>query len=204
MTHVNSCVAPPGSIIRVGVWLAGFVTLLTLLPSAAQDPGNRDDPAGGLFIVAAEGRDLVALPPYGDASSTAQPALQAPPAFGALTAASFQTSSQRIHVVSVGGDTYRAATPLDGPRSRIVFDPARRAFALLLPSIRIELNGDVRLDAVEAALGAVSTTVFESLGFVIVDLPADLHPAEAVERVRALPGQPDAAVRLRRPAIEWK
>ena len=121
-----------------------------------------------------------------------------------LTAQSFETGSRRIHVVSLDGDSYRAATPLDGPRSRVVFDPARRAFAPLLPSIRVELDGDVRLDAVEAALAAVRMTVFESLGFAVVDLPADLHPAEAVQRVRALPGQPEAAVRLRRPGIEWK
>lgn len=200
MALVNSCVAPTGSLIRVGLGVAGFVTLLTLLPAAAQDRPQRVDAANGLVVVAAEGRDLVALPPYG-----AVPAAQAAPAaFGGLTASSFETSSRRIHVVSVDGETYRAATPLDGPRSTIAFDPVRRAFAPLLPSIRVELDGGVRLDAVEATLGAVRIAVFESLGFAIVDLPSDLHPADAVERVRALPGQPDAAVRLRRPGIEWK
>ena len=200
MAHVKFCVAPPESTARVGLWPAGLVALLTLLPAAAQDAPGRVDAADGLLVLAAEGRNLVVLPPYG----AAPPGLAAPPAFGGLTARSLETASQRIHVVSLGGDTYRAATPLDGPWSRIAFDPGRRNFARLLPSIRVELNANVRLYEVEAALGAVRVTVFESLRFAIVDLPEDLHPAEAVERVRALPGQPDAAVRLMRPGIEWK
>ena len=34
-----------------------------------------------------------------------------------------------------------------------------------------------------AALGATGITVFESLGFAIVELPEELHPADAVARV---------------------
>ena len=195
MAPVKFCAAPTGPFACAGLW---FAVCVTTLPTAAQDAPQRVDAPDGLLVVTAEGGELLVLPPYG----TTYPV--APRAFGGLTATSFETASQRIHVVSLDGDAYRAATPLDGPRSRIVFNPARRAFAALLPSIRVELNAIVRLDAVEAALGAERVMVFESLGFAIVDLPAEVHPADAVERVRALPGQPVATVRLRRPGVEWK
>ena len=159
--------------------------MLTVLPSAAQIPPQPFDVSEDLRVVTAEGRNLVVLPSFAGASGTAQLAS------GGLTAQSFETPTQRIHAVSLDGDTYRAATPLAGPRSRIVFDPVRQAFAPLLPSIRVELDGGVRLDAVEAALGAVGVTVFESLGFAIVELPADLHPAEAVATCAGdCPGSP--------------
>ena len=195
MAPVKYCAAPTGPLACAGLW---FTVCVTMLPTAAQHAPQQVDAPDGLLVVAVEGGELLVLRPYGDT----YPAT--PRAFDGLTATSFETASQRIHVVSLDGDAYRAATPLDGPRSRIVFNPARRAFAALLPSIRVELNAIVRLDAVEAALGAERVTVFESLGFAIVDLPAELHPADAIERVRALPGQPVAAVRLRRPGVEWK
>ena len=178
--------------------------LLLALPGSAQDVPDRSFAAEGFRVVVAEGRELVVLPTSGGASDAAQPVPAAQPASGGFAAQSFETASQRIHIVRFDGETYRAATPLDGPRSRIVFDPARRAFASLLPSIRIELDGGVRPDTVAEALDAVGVTVFGSLGFAIIDLPRDLHPADAVARVRRLPGRPDAAVRLRGPRIEWR
>ena len=38
----------------------------------------------------------------------------------------------------------------------------------------------------------------------IEDILAGIRPADAVARVRNLPGQPEAAVPLRGPVIEWK
>lgn len=119
-------------------------------------------------------------------------------------ARSFETAAYRIHEVTVDGRTFRAATPLSGPRSRVVFDPVKQRFDSLLPSIRVELNKAIDLDAVAGAVNAIDMTVFESLRFAIVHLPADLHPADAIERLRFLPGEPQAAVRLRGPKIEWR
>ena len=174
------------------------MALAAALPAEAQEPMERPFAADGIRIVEAEGRDLVVLPSYAGSAGALEPAS------GGFAAQSFEAASRRIHVVTFEGDTFRAATPLDGPRSWIVFDPVRRAFASLLPSIRIELDAGVQLDAVAAEVGATGMTVFGSLGFAIVDLPEDLHPADAVARVRELPGQPDAAVRLRGPRIEWR
>lgn len=117
---------------------------------------------------------------------------------------SFETADYRIHLVTMDGRTFRAATPLSGPRSRLVFDPVRRRFGSLLPSIRVELGDGVDLDDLTSAVNAIDVTVFKSLGFAIVHLPADLHPADAIERLRFLPGQPDATVRLRQPKIKWR
>ena len=191
-------IAPPELMARAGRWPLGLAVLLLALAATGQERPDRTFAAQGFRVLAAEGRDLVVLPSYRGALDAGRPAS------GGFSTQTYETASQRIHVVSFEGDTFRAATPLDGPRSWIVFDPARRAFAPLLPSIRIELNGGVHLDAVAAEIGALRVTVFKSLGFAILDLPADLHPADATARVRNLPGQPYAEVRLRGPRIEWR
>ena len=177
---------------------------MLLLALSASAQADRTLSPDGHRVAVAEGREFVVLGPQASGSDGVQPALSAQPAADGFSARSYATDSQWIHVVEFGGKTYRAAAPLEGPRSRIVFDPVRRGFASLLPSIRIELKRGLQPDAVAEALDAVSVTVFESLGFAIVDLPEDLHPADAVARVRNLPGQPEAAVRLRGPRIEWK
>ena len=175
-----------------------LMTLAVAVPAQAQEPVDRPFPPDGLRIVEAEGRELVALPAYAGSADVLETAS------GGFAAQSFEAASHRIHVVTFEGETFRASTPLDGPRSWIAFDPDRRAFASLLPSIRIELGAGLELDAVSAQVGATGVTVFESLGFAILDLPEDLHPADAVARLQELPGQPDAAVRLRGPRIEWR
>ena len=155
--------------------------------------------AGRLFrVAAAAGREVIVL--SSDAGSLA--AVQAEVA--GFTAQSSETASQRIHVVLFEGETFRAATPLDGPWSRIVFDLSRRTFVPLLPSIRVELNEGVPIEAIAAEVAASGVTVFESLGFAIVDLPEDLHPADAVARVSNVFGATLASVRLRGPRIEWR
>lgn len=190
--------APPEPTARPAFRLAVLMALAAVLPAQAQELVDRPFPAGALPMVEAEGRNLVVLPARGgpaDALETVS---------GRFAAQSFESGSRRIHFVTFEGDTFKAETPLDGPRSWIAFDPERRAFASLLPSIRVELEPGMQLDAIASEIGATGVTVFESLGFAIVDLPRDLHPADAAERVRGLPGQPDAAVRLRGPRIEWR
>jgi len=145
-----------------------------------------------------EGRQVIVL-----ASGTGSPESAAYPS-GTIAVQSYETATRRKHIVSFKGRTYSASTPLEGPWSLVVFDPARRRFASLLPSIRVELVGGVDLKAIAETLDAVDITVFDSLGFAYVDLPNGLHPADAVDRVRNLNGAPRAAMRLRRPRIEWR
>lgn len=198
------CGIPPGA--ERGPWAAGaaghrarpawrnlVLSLLICLPVAAQESFTA--PPGTISL---EGRALIRLASAGDGAAVES----AGP--GGLIARSFETAAYRIHEVTIDGRTFRAATPLSGPRSRVVFDPVKRRFDSLLPSIRVELDRAVDLEAVAGAVNAIGTTVFESLGFAIVHLPADLHPADAIERLRSLPGEPQAAVRLRGPKIEWR
>lgn len=147
----------------------------------------------------AEDGNVLVLP-----AATATASLRLPSEFGPISAQSFETSVQRVHVVTVDGEIYRAATPLEGPASRIVFDPAQRRFAGLLPSIRVELDGAADLDAIAASLGALRVTPFERLGFAIVELPETLHPAQAIERLAALDDPPAASLRMQGPPIRWR
>ncbi len=174
----------------------GLLTLLLSATAAAQTTSDGAAMYGAARVSAAAGREVVAL--------SASRAAAAPTQIGGIVAQTRETATQRIHVVSYEGETYRAATPLDGPFSRIVFDPARRTFVPLLPSIRVELSGDVRIEDVAAQVGATGVTVFESLGFAIVELPRDAHPADAVARVSSAFGGGVAAVRLRGPRLEWR
>ena len=170
-----------------------LLTLLLTEPLTAQTIAN-----GGTRITAAGGREVIVL----SAQAASQAAAQTDAA--GFAAQSHETATQRIHVVTFEGETFTAATPLDGPWSRIVFDPARLSFVSLLPSIRVELRDGVQIEAVAAEVGATGITVFESLGFAFLDLPEELHPADAVARVSNVLGQPGASVRLRGPRIEWR
>ena len=161
-------------------------------------------------IVQSEGRELIVLPPYRPApgaNRSEQPdagGLAVQPGAGGLAVQSYETASRRLIAVSLEGETFRAAAPLAGPGSLLVFDPARRAFAELSPTIRVELGEGLDVDAAAAAVGATGVEVFESLGFAILTLPRGLHPADAVTVVRNLTGQSGAAVRLRAPRIQWR
>ena len=182
--------------------LIGMV-LAASLPASAQDASSIG--ADGPRLVTAEARRLVTMPalPTPPVASMAMLADE-PQETAALTVETFDTASHRVHVVSMAGKTWRAAAPLEGPRHWLAFDPARRKFAELMPSIRVELGNGVDPKAVAKAVDAVGIEVFETLGFAIVMLPTNLHPAAAEARIEALPGQPEAALRLRRPRIQWR
>ena len=175
--------------------------LLVVQFAPASEQADRATAAHGMVV--ADGRELIVLHPRSSEANPGRP-LTAATELPGFAAQSHEVDRQRVHVVELDGETYRAATPIDGPRSRIVFDPARRKFASLLPSIRVELDGVVNTDAVSAELDATRVTVFESLGFAILELPDDVHPVDAVRRVRNLSGGPTATVRLRAHRLEWK
>ena len=98
------------------------------------------------------------------------------------------------------GGLSRAATPLEGPASRIAFDPSRRTFAPLLPSIRVELDNEAQLESITELVGATRAVFFEKLGFAIIDLPETLHPLQAISRLESVSGLSRATIRLRGPA----
>lgn len=136
--------------------------------------------------------------------ATAPGARRVDSGFGPLAAQSYHTPSSRVHVVQFAGRTYRASTPLRGPGSRIVFDPGRKRFSTLLPSLRVQLAGGVPLQSIAEALGAVRVTRFESLGFAVVHLPEVLHPADALARITRRFGRAPASLRLRTQPIKWR
>lgn len=173
-------------------WFIGLLSLTAVAPLAAQE-----FVAGAMRSAVVEDRQLLVLASAPDAAA-------ASPLSGGFAAQSFETASHRIHVVTVDGETYRAATPLAGPRSHIAFDPARRRFVSLLPSIRVEHNGSAAMEAAAVAVGATGITLFASAGFAILDLPSDLHPADALAILDDLPGVPAASLRLRPPRIRWR
>ena len=145
----------------------------------------------------ADGRNVLVLP-------SASASSRMPSEFGPITGQSHETPFQRVHTVSIDGETYRAATPLDGPASRIVFDPMQRRFVELLPSIRVELDGAADLQAIVASVDAVRVTAFERLGFAIVELPETIHPAHAIQALSSLDGPPEVSLRMRGPPVRWR
>lgn len=149
-----------------------------------------------VVIGATVNREVVVLP-------VAAALTQIGTASGPMFTRSVETSSARIHTVSFEGETFRASTPLEGPASRIVFDPAQRKFAALLPSIRVELDDYSRLDVIAESLGAVDARAFERLGFAVIVLPETLHPVEAINSLTALEEGAEASLRLRGPRIRW-
>lgn len=161
-------------------------------PSAAQEVRTDD-----FVLAAAQGREVVVLP-------TEQASGGARPRQGAVNGYSFESGKRRVHVIEFEGEVFRAATPLEGPASRIAFDPSRRTFVPLLPSIRVEVESRDRLNAVARLFGSTNPVYFDRLGFGIIDLPEDLHPLEAIERLKAVYGQARASIRLRRPPLEWR
>ena len=187
----TSLTTVPGSWIfrLLRCWLA---FLLPCLPAAAQELI-----AGEYRIAATADRELVVLP------STAT-SIQTQLGLGPIDGRSYETLSQRIHVVSFDGEIFRAATPLEGASSRIVFDPKRRKFVQLLPSIRVELEDYAALDSIAEAIGAESATAFEQLGFAIIDLPETIHPVDAIAELEALPERPKASIRIRGPRVRWR
>ncbi len=176
------------------------LVILWCLAANAQNASKAVLADDGLHRVEAQGRELVLLPSHEHLLNGTGP--QSP--IDGLSVRTFPTASQQTIVVTFEGETFRATIPFDGGHTWLAFDPARRTFAELSASLRIELNESLDLEAVTDAVDATGVAVFESLGFAIVSLPRDLQPAEAAARVRNLPGQPDAALRLRAPRMRWR
>ena len=173
--------------------LLGLAVPLTFaIPAAAQEVRTDD-----FVVTAAQGREVVVLPTL-QASGTVRQAR------GRVYGYAFESGGRRVHVIEFEGEVFRAATPLEGPASRIAFDPSRRTFVPLLPSIRVEAESRDRLEAAAKLFGSANPVYFEQLGFGIIDLPEDVHPLEAIERLKTVSGGPRASIRLRRPPLEWR
>lgn len=169
----------------------GVVALLVVHTAAAEESA-----VDAMQLAPWQGRDVVVLPQAKSADSLRS-------ALGPIHAQSVETRNRRIHTVSFGGRAYRAATPLQGPASRVAFDPERRKFVAVLSSIRVEADSPAQLDAIARATGAVGTTWIARLGVAFIELPESLHPVEAIERLKAVPGNPKGSIRLRRPPVKW-
>lgn len=178
----------PGKWILPWWWLA----LVAGLPAIAEE-----SLLDQFRLLSTQGREVLLMP-------AAETSLQMPSVLGTIEARSYDMAHRRVHIVVFDGQTFRASTPLQGPSSRIAFDPSRRRFEQLLPSIRVELADGVAVHALAEAIGGAEVTLFESLGFAIIDLPPALHPAEALARLAALAEPPRASIRLRGPRIELR
>lgn len=152
---------------------------------------------GDFVLAAAQGREVVVLPTEQASGSVRQER-------GTVYGYAFESGDRRVHVIEFEGEVFRAATPLEGPASRIAFDPSRRTFAPLLPSIRVEVENRDRLNDIAKLLGSANSVYFDQLGFGFIDLPEDLHPLEAIERLKTVSGPARASIRLRRPPLEWR
>ena len=115
-----------------------------------------------------------------------------------------QSESSRTHRVTMAGREFELETPADAPESHLAFDPRRRAFTTLLPSLRVELTGQTDLAPLADALGATGVTRFEPLGFAFIDLPEGLHPIEALEIIENLQSGYSATVRLPPLPVFWR
>ena len=171
--------------------------ILVLALAACLSAAAEESLTAEIRVAATQGRE-VAVMPSGRSSGKARTAS------GWINGQSYETGSQRVHVVYFEGQTFRAATPLRGPSSRIAFDPSRRKFARLLPSIRVEIENPRQLESAKQALGASKADFFDKLGFAILHLPDDLHPVEAIARLSKVPGRPRGSIRLPRPPIRWR
>lgn len=178
--------------ILLPAFLGLAIALAFSLPSAAQEART-----GEFVLAAAQGREVVVLPTEQASGSVRQER-------GTVYGYAFESGERRVHVIEFEGEVFRAATPLEGPASRIAFDPSRRTFVPLLPSIRVEVESRDKLNAFAKLFGSANSVYFDRLGFGIIDLPEDLHPLEAIERLKAVSGQARASIRLRRPPLEWR
>ena len=177
--------------------LLGVLGIGVAAHSVHDSAAAQDSARGGFQVVAVSGRDAVLLP---SAAATAQ--LRS--AAGAILGRSYETAGHRIHELTIEGRMYRAATPLDGPASRIAFDMRRRQFVRLLPAIRVECASREEAESIARQIGARQTRYLDRLGIAILTLPDPVHPAEAAERVNAAAGREVASVRFYRPGPQWK
>ena len=168
------------------------ISIALSLPSAPQEVRT-----GDFTVAATQGREVVVLP-------TSQASGSVRPGRDTVKGYAFESGDRRVHIIEYEGEVFRAATPLEGPASRIAFDPSRRTFVPLLPSIRVEAESQAQLEDIAARLGAGKSVYFDTLGFGFVDLPKDLHPLQAIARLETVPGRPKANIRLRRPPLEWR
>lgn len=162
------------------------------------DSAQAQESAGGGFgVVAVSGRNAVLLP-------SAEATAWVPSAAGAILGRSYEAGEHRIHELTIEERTYRAATPLDGPASRIAFDVRRRQFVRLLPSIRVECRSRTEAESIARKIGARQTRYLDRLGIAILTLPDTVHPAEAADKVNAQAGRDQASVRFHRRRPQWK
>ena len=168
------------------------IALAFVLPAAAQEA-----PTGDFVVAATQGREVVVLP-------TAQASGAVRPGRDTVYGSALESGDRRVHVIEFECEVFRAATPLQGPASRIAFDPSRWTFVPLLSSIRVEADSEAQLQDIAERLGAGESVYFDKLSFGIIHLPEDMHPLKAIAQLETAAGQPRANIRLRRPPIEWR
>ena len=93
------------------------------------------------------------------------------------------------------GRTARAHAHLAGPPVHFAFDPRAFEFRRLASLVRVEMDDYGALDA--QALGAASAKAYPELGFALIRLYRDADPAQAAQRLAALPNVRSASVQFK-------
>ena len=95
------------------------------------------------------------------------------------------------------GRTARAHAHLAGPPVHFAFDPRAFEFRRLASLVRVEMEGYGALDTLAQALGAVSAKAYPELGFALIRLRREADPAQAAQRLAALPNVRNASVQFK-------
>ncbi len=149
---------------------------------------------GQSYIVETLEQEVVALP-------TASTRFEGVTRYGQIAFEVELTEGRRSYRVTMDGQDFEFSLPASAASRHFAFDPRRRAFTKLLPSLRIELTEHTDLTPLVEALQATGVNAFESLGFAFIDLPEDLHPVDALAVVSDLEMGYSATVRLPMPQI---
>ena len=178
---------------------ACLVLTLVLANLSAQTQPTKDANFGGLETALFKHNESVLVLPQDFGTWQGTSSLDSP-----FLLRSSEVDNRRRYVVHYENNTYRASVPLMGTRSRVAFDVNRKRFVGLQPSIRVELTERIDPKTIAESLNARKISIFDKLGFAILELPPELHPSEAVKIVRQMPGQPQAFLRTRGFRIEWR
>lgn len=110
----------------------------------------------------------------------------------------------RSYRATVGGRTAVTHTAVGGPATHLAFERSSGRFRKIASAIRVELDDYANLEERVREVGGLSGKAYPHLGFALIDLPGDVHPADAVNRLN---GNAGTAAKLlfaeptRRPAV---
>ncbi len=150
-----------------------------LLAAAAGAASQAPPGAASRVTVAEGGGGAVAVLPARTMPETALNAIDG------LAVEVLSEGGNLVYQAEYQGRTHRAYARLDGRSKRLAFNPRRRRFEEVAPSLLVGLAAHQSLDAVVEAAGALSAKAYPALGLALLRLPMDVNPAAAARDLRA-------------------